>query len=284
VGRHAGHVAHGKGGNSSVIRKRVRASGGKIPYCCRAAAERSQYPSDSEGVLFAYCLADFFNLQFWPSGRAPVFPDVRDGLDDLVTAAVAALPGASEVTFRLYGGWEGDVPYTRAGLRSMTDRAISNMVKRVGRTRLRVELAETPIWDRSLRMQRTVRVARLGNVRASVESCSRCVDPTHCSVRGLECWLTGRCPATGCSVRLSEVAWTYQQKMVDALLTVDAAVIACDSLADAVLVASDDEDMLPALLALSRTQLSVVHLVRNGPPPPYYEGILELAGVQIRRW
>ena len=32
--------------------------------------------------MFVYCLADFFNLRLWPTGRPATFADIRDGLDD----------------------------------------------------------------------------------------------------------------------------------------------------------------------------------------------------------
>lgn len=234
--------------------------------------------------MFAYCLADFFNLQLWRTGRPPVYSDVRDGLDDLVAAGVSACESASEVTFRLYGGWHGQVPESREALREMTSRAVVALCKRLGRTRVRVELADTPVWDRSLILRDTVRVARLANVPARVERCDECLRPTDCSVPGLGRWFGGKCPEEGCAVKLPQVSWRHQQKMVDTLLTADALAIAHASMCDAVLVASDDADMLPALFALSASDVEVVRMARREPRDEYYEGLLELGGVRTYRW
>ena len=234
--------------------------------------------------MFAYCLADFFNLQLWPTGRSPVYSDVRDGLDDLVSAGVSAAGNASEVIFRLYGGWHGDVPDSRDALREMTGRATEALTKRLGRTRVRVELADTPIWDRSVRLLSTVQIARLANVPARVERCAECVHPSACTVGDLGSWFGGKCPQEGCPVKLPQVAWRHQQKMVDSLLTADAVTIAHTGLCDVVLIASDDADMLPALLALSASDLEAVRMARRESRHEYYEGLLELGGVRTYRW
>ena len=234
--------------------------------------------------MFAYCLADFFNLQLWKIGRPPVYSDVRDGLDDLIAAGVTAAGSASEVTFRLYGGWHGDVPESREEIRGMTSRAMQALSKRLGRTRVRVELADTPVWDRSLRLRSTVQVSRLANVPARVESCDECLRPADCTVSSLGRWFGGKCPSDGCPVKLPQVAWRHQQKMVDTLLTADALTIAHTGVCDAVLVASDDTDMLPALLALSTSGLEVVRMARRASRHEYYEGLLELGGVRTHRW
>lgn len=234
--------------------------------------------------MFAYCLADFFNLRLWPTGRSPVYSDVRDGLDDLVSAGVSAADNSSEVIFRLYGGWHGEVPASRNDLREMTSRAIDALTKRLGRTRVVVELADTPIWDRSVRLLNTVQIARLANVPAHVEPCAGCVHPSSCTAMHLASWFAGKCPQQGCPVKLPEVAWRHQQKMVDSLLTADALTIVHASLCDVVLIASDDTDMLPALLAAGASDLEVVRMARRKSRYEYYEGLLELGGVRTYRW
>ena len=134
-----------------------------------------------------------------------------------------------------------------------------------------------------MRLYRTVTTARLGHVPIKLDVPGRCAR-TDCSLSQFSAWCKGRCPEQSCSLRLSEVASRYGQKMVDTLLTVDAIAIARDALCEVVLIASDDEDILPALLALKDTSLDAVHLVRRGPPPEYYRGILERDGVIIHSW
>lgn len=89
-------------------------------------------------------------------------------------------------------------------------------------------------------------------------------------------------------MRLRDVAARHRQKMVDTLLTADALVISHHALADIVVLASDDHDMIPALLALVESPIEVVYLGRStgkvSALPAYYAGILELEGATIRRW
>ena len=234
--------------------------------------------------MFVYCLADFFNLRLWPTGRPATFADIRDGLDELTGTAISRTPSAGEITIRLYGGWHGDVPHTQIGLRDMVTRAIEQAPKRLSRTRIRLELAESPIWDKSIRLLRSVRVSQMNNLHAEITSSLACLDPAACSLDSFATWCQGSCPTSGCRVQLATVARTRGQKMVDTLITADALVIARDQLADVVILASDDADMIPALLALSVSPLQVVHLIRSKPSSNYYRGILEREGLTIHEW
>lgn len=216
-------------------------------------------------------------------GREPRFPDLRDGLGDLARASVVACPAASEITIRLYGGWNGNVPATRLHLRGLTEAAIGEIAGRSGRTRIRIELAEAPIWNRSIRLLRTVRSAPISQFRATLATPDACIQRDTCSVADLRDWCSGRCPRSGCPARLADAAMSYGQKMVDTLLTADAIVLSRDELSDALQVASDDEDLIPALLAVAGSKLKVYHLARRSVPD-YYAGILERFGVTIHTW
>lgn len=234
--------------------------------------------------MFAYCLADFFNLSLWPSGRPPGYPDVRDGLADLVSASLEAAPSAREVTYRLYGGWNGEVPETRVALRELTERAVRHTPKRIASTRLRFQLAEAPLWDSSLRLLRTVRKIRHSHIAATLSASENCPQHEDCSFDYLKQWCGGSCPETDCPVSLAEVASGFHQKMVDTLLTADALTIARDALAQLVMIASDDEDMVPAMLALKESEVDTIHLTRRGGYPVYYSEILIRDGVAIYGW
>ena len=76
--------------------------------------------------------------------------------------------------------------------------------------------------------------------------------------------------------------------MVDTLLTADAVTIISEDLADTVVLASDDDDMLPALLALAMSDIALIHLRRQGNGPArsrdYYGQILRREGATIRTW
>jgi hypothetical protein len=237
-------------------------------------------------TVIAYCLADFFNLRLWPMGREVRFPDVRDGLDELVDACLRAAPEAREITFRLYGGWHGDVPQSRVSLRDLTAKVVRQMALRAGSTRLRCELAESPAWDKSMRLLRTVREVRLNYVTARLEEPPSCIHAggTSCSITVLGRWCSGRCPEPTCSVRLRDVAHTHRQKMVDTLMTADAVYLGRDDGVDMLIIASDDDDMLPALLALTTSSQKIIKMSRSNGPADYYRGILERDGITFYAW
>lgn len=75
--------------------------------------------------------------------------------------------------------------------------------------------------------------------------------------------------------------------MVDTLLTADALTIVGDAIADTVILVSDDDDMLPALLALAASEIQLIHLRRqwrNTHAARYYHEILVQHGTIIRNW
>lgn len=236
----------------------------------------------------AYCLADFFNLDLWPTGRPPTYPDVRDGVWDLAGAALSAVPFATEVTIRLYGGWHGNLPESRVHLRPMVGRAIDSLPKRRGNQRLRIQIADHPIWDSSMLMLRSVRDGPVARIRASVAPAHDCTLRSTCSIAALRAWARGSCPHSECSVQLREVARVTRQKMVDTLLTVDAVAIGRDRGVGAIAIATDDDDLIPAFLALLTSDVRLVHLTRRQPGrtagTDYYPRILESAGVHILNW
>lgn len=239
--------------------------------------------------MIAYCLADLFNLRLWPPGRRPNAADIRDGIAELVDEALTVTPGATrELTIRLYGGWHGATLQSTTDLASMVRRAIRDMPRRVGRQRLRLQIADHPIWDSSIRILGSVRESRLTRIRAKLSKSDSCISEKQCTFPALQSWSRGRCPTYGCTVQLSNVASNLREKMVDTLLTADAVTIISDELADIVVLASDDADMLPALLALAVSNIALIHLRRqdNGPtlPRDYYGQILRREGATIRTW
>ena len=232
----------------------------------------------------AYCLADLFNLDLWPTGRRPGFADVRFGLERLTDRVLTTVPSAREVTTRLYGGWSGDMPPTQRDLRPMVRRAVASMPRRAGRQVFRLELAEAPVWDRNVPIRNSVRHVRSRRLKTQVENASGCLlGPDRCSLSSFKSWCVGRCPESGCPVHLQDVASRYAQKMIDTLLTADAMAIRYERLADAVVLASDDDDMIPAMLALAASDVSLVHLTKR-KRRSFYRDVLEREGARIHEW
>ncbi len=239
--------------------------------------------------MIVYCLADLFNLGLWPSGRRPSYADVRDGIGDFQGQVLHAFPSATEVTIRLYGGWRRRTPDTAVDIRQMITRAIIQLPKRQGTRRLQLQLAERPVSNPAPLMLGTLRTSSLSHLPADLTPSDDCVRPDDCALSAFRSWASGRCPRRTCIVRLRDVAEQRRQKMVDTLMTADAMTIAHRDMAHAVAIASDDDDMVPALLALVATGLHVACLRRSRPTAEhrfssYYPDILEDEGVAIHHW
>lgn len=239
--------------------------------------------------MTAYCLADIFNLRLWPSGRRTTYADVRDGISDFLGEVVRAVPSATEITVRLYGGWHRRDLDARVDVRLMVAKAIRHLPKRQTTHRLRLQLADRPVSSPAPLMLGTLRTSSLSRLRADISPSAHCLQPADCTLSTFRAWASGHCPLPGCAVRLRDVASQRRQKIVDTLLTTDAMIIAHQAMANAVAIASDDDDMVPALLALVATGLQVVCLRRYQPHPEhrfssYYPDILEDEGVAIHHW
>ena len=239
--------------------------------------------------MIAYCLADFFNLGLWPSGRRPTYPDVRDGISDFLGQVVGTLPSATEITLRLYGGWHRHASDTPVDIRLMVARAIDQLPKRRRTHRIRLQLADRPVSTPAPLMLATLRTSSVPRVRADITPSTHCVHTAECTLTAFRSWASGTCPHSTCTVRLRDVAEQHRQKMVDTLLVTDAMTIAHRQMAHAIVIASDDDDMVPALLALAPTPLHVACLRRVHPQvrhrsSSYYPDILEAEGVAIHHW
>ncbi len=237
--------------------------------------------------MLAHCLADFFNLKLWDRGRPPTFADIRAGLEDLLTSTLDALDTAhlpvTELQLRLYGGWYGDDLDTRVPLREVTAAVVTGFPRRT-RPRIRINLAETPVWDKSLRMLRTIRSVPLKSPGGRLIPPPNCALATGCTIPSLASWWAGRCPEPSCGVKLNELGTVSRQKMVDTLFTADALSLMFDPDTDIIILASDDDDMLPAMLALGASTKYGIRLRRSASQDSYYDGILDLQGLHTYSW
>lgn len=237
-------------------------------------------------MTFAHCLADFYNLDLAPTGRPPNAADIRDGIFELARATNAAAASIgrtiTDLTIRLYGGWHeenlGSTPH-----RVLLSAALRSFPRRVG-GRLRIQIAESGIALPHLRLTDTVRqAAPVGRFRTRRVR-EFCVRGKDCRANDLMRWLDGSCPADGCATSLDLVLQHRHQKAVDTLLTADAVHLAHSGETDLILVASDDDDFLPALLTARATGLEVISMLRRNPERVRYAPLLEDAGVAIYHW
>ncbi len=238
--------------------------------------------------MIAYCLADLFNLALWPSGRSPNYADVRDGIEELISESLSVVPAARELTIRLYAGWHGSESQGAQDLPHMVAGALRHFPRRVKHQRLRIEVADHPIWNSSVRILNSIRDSRLSHMPARIAEPTNCRNTNCCTLPASRSWFRGACPEPTCPVRLLDIASQMRQKMVDTLLTADAMTIIADAIADTVILVSDDDDMLPALLALAASDLQLIHLRRQRRPnnrsARYYHEILVQYGTTIHNW
>lgn len=237
----------------------------------------------------ATCLVDFFNLQLWKPHRPPDYADIRSGLEQVVQSALDGLSkcrlDTRELRVRLYGGWHGDSVRDRVPIRELTAAVVGKFPLHSGhRTRLRIELAETPIWDRSLRLLRTLRDVPLKPPSCKVAAPSHCGNRSNCEVSHLSNWMRGYCPGSNCTVRYKELGSTFRQKMVDTLIIADALSLVNTQQTDILIIAGDDDDLMPALLALNGRRITGIRLKRQASNSDYYDGILEHQGIHTLYW
>lgn len=238
--------------------------------------------------MYVYCLTDFFNLDLWPRHRLPNFADVRDSLEDLANAVTAWAETSStpltELTMRLYGGWHGRRVDEPVEIRDIIEQVVRRFPRRDRRTRLRLELADTPIWNKGIRLLRSVREVVLRGEPSVFRVPILCPHRGACTFQQLGSWWSGHCPDTNCSVKLEDTGTTKRQKMVDTLLATDALTIARDGLANLLVIASDDDDMIPVLLTVRSLDFATVRLKRDRSADSYYDELLETQGVETLVW
>lgn len=237
-------------------------------------------------MTFAYCLADFHNLRMSPHGR-PLNPaDVRDGIFELASAVHAAGLevgyAISDLTIRFYGGWHEEGVGPTQHLRVLTA-AIRSFPRRLG-GRIRIQVADATVSLPHLRFTETVRPAPPPSRFRPPQIHEFCVRGHDCRANDLIRWLDGSCPEPGCRVPLTRILVRRQQKMVDTLMTADAVHLAHSGEADLLIVASDDDDLLPALLSAGASGTAVVSLFRRQPHKVRYGFLLHEAGVRIYHW
>lgn len=235
----------------------------------------------------AVCLSDFFNHDLWIPERPPTYADVRDGLQELVAATLEALkqrgPVPSELLVRLYGGWYGDDAEERVEMREITAAVVEGF-PRSASPRLRVQLAEAPIWSPATRLLRTVRHVKHRRMTGSVAAPGHCTQGADCSVTILQSWWRGRCPDALCSVKIGELGYARRQKMIDTLLTADAIFLMQQGEVEVLVVASDDDDFMPVYLSALAFDTPTLRLKRGHTTSKYYDGILELHGLTTHTW
>jgi len=177
-----------------------------------------------------------------------------------------------QLTIRLYGGWfEGAALTARASeyakLAQMGDPF--PLVTTSRRISGHVELAMGPITSPGMILPHTYR--RRGSAprlkRTPGINDPSCCGNSACSARRLAGWTESPrkvCPTPECNVTYADAFFGSEQKMIDALLSMDLIEMITSSRMSAVAVVSDDTDFIPALLyAAGRGQGQVISMRRR---------------------
>lgn len=213
-------------------------------------------------------------------------------LMELISSFLAACAESiDQLTIRLYGGWfEGAAMTVRASEYARlaqlgdpfplvdSDRRISG----------HVELAIGPVANPGLVLPHTFRrratAPRLK--RAPGLSDPTCCGSSACSAKRLAGWSEGPrkvCPTPGCNVTYADAFFGSEQKMIDAMLSIDLIDMITTHQMSAVAVVSDDTDFIPALLYAARRSEGQVVSIRRRRLDDLLAELLADAGVNDLR-
>jgi len=201
------------------------------------------------------------------------------------------------VAVRLYGGWMVNGVLTQTASQVLSAVALARVfplfcTNRAGTVirgdiRLANELLCLPeiSWQHTCTTRQGAPRLRM-NGRRKPSGCYE--DPATCFVAKVEKFtrsLGSVCPVPGCNVTNREAFQRLQQKMVDTLMVCDLLHLAAISDSEnAVIVASDDWDVLPSLAAAAHGGLRTSWIRRNSTREQYYDRMLVKLGVRIENW
>jgi uncharacterized LabA/DUF88 family protein len=186
-----------------------------------------------------------------------------------------------DLRFRLYDGWfDGDGIATdvygmlRAYVRN-------NYPTRRKNARIFVEVADALISAPKDRLPYTFR-SELGlgryPVRIDKTPPSGCVTPAECHLHLLRAWIDGKCPNPQCAVKTESIASYRFQKLVDTAIVADAVWFARDG--EDIVIVSDDEDVIPALIAARAAGRRVIWVCSTPSPRMQYKAIIAAHAIE----
>jgi hypothetical protein len=232
-------------------------------------------------------LVDLANTSIFRGLRHPNPAIVSARLDEYITFTADRIhdvvdTNASAYRFRLYDGWFDDVgrgtdlyALVRAHIRDAYP-------TRRKRYRLFVEIADSLLSAKGERLLNTFRdVGGLGPHKISVTDAgpTACFRPGNCAISDLRAWTKGRCPVQGCTVETVGIASHRQQKLVDTSIIADAVWAASHQMPFAIV--SDDEDVIPGLIAGRALGTKVIWATRASKPREPYSQIVAKHNIEF---
>jgi uncharacterized LabA/DUF88 family protein len=225
-----------------------------------------------------HCLIDYDNL---PQSDRGI------GLASLarrIAAAVSTDSALDVLALRLYGGWYDEGGLTNDGTRlsqeigSIFPFAVTD--KGVLRFHLTCEIASAPVDRPADILPFTLRTKRGLRIRPRTVIAPHCIAPTACGVKHIQTWVSGICPSSGCTVSTAEAFYYREQKLVDTLLCCDLVAVCLRRPLEPVVLVSNDDDMIPAVLTGTYVG-GTVHMVRTSArSSTAYDSLCQQNGVR----
>jgi hypothetical protein len=232
----------------------------------------------------ARALVDYFNVANLRKGISLNYRDYEDGLWRIVDRLGGVMarfePPPVRLRVRLYGGWFGTDGNTEAyDLLGAAVRKSSFPSRRII-----VELAVSLVGTPDIRLVPTFRsLPGLPKFHTMTEP-QGCVLKQRCSLASVNRWQRGKCPERSCYVLEDEAFFRPSQKMVDCAITCDAIHIASAEPDTRLIIVTDDDDIIPAVLLTARMRNHICQLRTARKHARYFDDVLQSEGVALHDW
>ncbi len=210
-----------------------------------------------------YVLVDFDNLS--PLMRSGQLLKVVDAILD---ASKPFLPATVRVFTRLYGGWYEEKILTHLAQRIVADAAgsfptVINVATNPYPTRVRVqvELAYSLLAEPNRNLLHTYREkGPPRGLRSNAPVAVGCAN-TACALSGIEKFVKrGKCPTQGCAIKIEDILYRAEQKLVDSMLTADLVFLAARGDGEPIVVVSSDDDVWPGVRTATQLGATIIHI------------------------
>lgn len=170
--------------------------------------------------------------------------------------ALLSIERFDEVTFRLYSGWHDREAEEYTDLYFMVSAALRNIPRVYKKTRLFLKIIVAPAGIPTAEILHTKRATMgIGNYKVILPHA--CADAENCSLKLIEKWIRKGCPHLNCQIKNNDAFQSIGQKTVDTLMVSDAMYFALQDRCTAMVIASNDDDMVPGLLYSAQTNKKV---------------------------
>ena len=231
----------------------------------------------------AHALVDYFNVAQLPRHRPASFRDHSDALEQLVAHLLHAVrvlqPRPASLEIRLYGGWHDEATDDLTEARQALGAIARRYYPAGPPIRVFVRLADSLMTLSYHDLSHTLRLWT-GFPPFRIRRPTECGRPQDCPLDDLRHWQRNRCPRhTECPVRTRDAILSERQKLVDTAIVADTIHFARYYTSDWVAVVSNDDDIVPGLLAgaTDHDQLVLLTIDRTNPSP--YAQLLSLVSV-----